>query len=158
MGTLIDGVVRTNAPSLAVTGTVALTGGSVANIFTISGGPVLVEALFAEVTTAVSADACDTKLVMDPTNGADTDICVALDITGAAQYSFFYLDGTIGNAMVNAVPGTALPLAVGMDVPLVLPIGTVDLSLANSDPDTGACIWYMRYRPLKNGASVAGVS
>ena len=156
MTTYIDGVVQEDLyePKTVFTGSVAMTGGNVADIFTIAGGPVLVEALFAEVTAAISDDASNCKLTMDPTNGADTDLCTVLDVADTAQYSFLTVDGTIGSAMVNAVPGTAVPLGVGMDIPMILPIGTIDLGLSTSAPSTGTTVWYMRYRPLKAGASV----
>ena len=143
---------------LAKTGTVLLTAGSVPNIFTIAGGPILVEALFAEITVVVSTNACATKLVMDPTAGADTDMCTTIDISDFIVNSFLTIDGTIGNAMINSVPATALPLGIGMDIPLILPVGTVDLNLANSNPSTGSSVWYMRYRPLAVGVTVTAVA
>jgi len=138
------------------TGAQLLTGGSIANIFTITGGPIEVVSLIGEITAAVSADACAMKLIMDPTGGADTDMCVAVDINAFVINSWIYLDGTIGNAAVQAVPGTALPLGIGADIPLILPPGTIDMNLANSDPDTGAITWYLRYKPLKVGVTVIG--
>lgn len=135
---------------------VALDGGSVVNIFTITGGPVQVLALIAEITEAVSAHACNTKLVADPTAGADTDMCAVLDITGVQIGTFLTIDGTIANAMVKAVPGTALPLGVGMDIPLIIPVGTIDLNLANSNPTSGIATFYLRYKPLAEGARVQG--
>lgn len=153
----IDGVQFNSVEAMenvAVTAAKIVTGGTVANIFTISGGPILLLALCGEITTAVSADACNMKLVMDPTAGADTDMCAVLDLNGLTKNSWIYLDGTIANAAVNAVPGTALPLGIGMDIPLILPPGTIDMNLANSDPTTGAITWYMRYKPLTTGVIV----
>jgi 3-phosphoglycerate kinase len=153
----IDGVKNNSIDvmeNVAVTSAKIVTGGTVANIFTITGGPILVTALCGEVTTAISNNACDMKLIMDPTAGADTDMCVALDVADFAVNSWIYLDGTIGNAAVNAVPGTALPLGIGMDIPLILVPGTIDMNLANSNPTTGAITWYMRYKPLKTGVVV----
>ena len=135
---------------------VALDGGSVADIFTITGGPVAVLALIGEVTEAVSAHACNAKLVADPTTGIDTDMCTVLDIQSLAIGDFLYIDGTIGNALAKAVPGTALPLGIGMDIPLILPVGTVDLNLANSNPTSGIATFTMLYQPLVNGARVQG--
>lgn len=143
---------------VAVTGAQAATGGTVADIFTITGGPIEVLALCGEVTTAISNNACNMKLVADPTNGADTDMCAVLDIADFAQYSWIYIDGTIANAAVQAVPGTALPLGIGMDIPLILPPGTVDMNLANSNPTTGAITWYLRYKPLNTGITVTPAS
>lgn len=135
---------------------VALDGGSVANIFRIYNGPVRLLAFVGECTEAVSAHACNMKFVMDPTTGADTDMCLVVDINAMALGSFFYLDGTIGNACVIAVPGTALPLGIGMDIPLILPVGTIDLNLANSNPTSGIADIWMQYIPLVDGAYVVG--
>jgi len=143
-------------PKSATASQVALDGGTVADIFTISGGPVRVLSFIGITTEAVSANACDMKFVMDPTTGADTDMCLVVDINAMAIGSIFYIDGTIGNAAVIAVPGTALPLGIGMDIPLILPVGTVDLNLANSNPTSGIADIYMQYQPLIPNAYVAG--
>lgn len=138
------------------TGAQIVTGGSVANIFTITGGPIEVVALVGEVTTAVSANPCAMKLIMDPTAGADTDMCATVDIDGFVINSWISLDGTILNAAVQAIPGAALPLGIGMDIPLILPPGTIDMNLANNNPTTGAITWYLRYKPLVTGITVIG--
>jgi hypothetical protein len=135
---------------------VALDGGSVADIFTVAGGPVMLVALIGECTEAVSANACAAKLVMDPTTGADTDMCGTADINAMGIGSFFTIDGTKANPAVIAVPGTALPLGIGTDIPMILPIGTVDLNLANSDPTSGIATFYLAYLPLTPGATVSG--
>lgn len=138
------------------TGAQSAADGTVANIFTISGGPILVEALVGEFTAAVSNHACNMQLTMDPTSGADTAMCANVDIANTAINSWVYLDGTVANAAVIAVPATALPLGIGMDIPLVLPPGTIDMTLANSTPTTGSITWYLRYKPLKKGVVVTG--
>jgi|GEM_PF-3587958 len=138
------------------TGAQLLTGGSIANIFTITGGPIAVTSLIGEITAAVSGNACAMKLIMDPSAGADTDMCATIDINAFVINSWIYLDGTIGSAAVQAIPGTALPLGIGMDIPLILPPGTIDMNLANNNPTTGAITWYMRYKPLKVGITVIG--
>lgn len=138
------------------TGAQIVTGGSVANIFTITGGPIEVVALVGEVTAAVSAHACAMKLIMDPTAGADTDMCATIDINGFVINSWIFLDGTIASAAVQAIPGTTLPLGIGMDIPLILPPGTIDMNLANNNPTTGAITWYLRYKPLVTGITVIG--
>lgn len=135
---------------------VALDGGSVADIFTITGGPILPLALIMEITEAVSAHNCNAKLIADPVAGIDTDMCAVVDIISAAIGDFFYIDGAIANAWIKAAPGTALPLGIGMDIPLILPVGTVDLDLANNTPTSGIATFYMRYKPLAEGARVQG--
>lgn len=145
------------AEKAVVTGEQVLTGGSIANIFQIiSPGPIAVTSLIGHITEAVSANACDLKLVMDPSAGIDTDMCAVLDINGFVLDSWIYLDGVIANAAVQAISGTALPRA--MDIPLILPRGTIDLDLSNSDPTTGAIVWYLKYIPLNTGITVTGIA
>lgn len=162
MSEIVDGIISQAVWDQMEKGVAAgaqiVTGGSVANIFTIVGGPIEVIALVGEVTTAVSNDPCDMKLIMDPTAGADTDMCLVLDIDNFVINTWIHLDGTIGNAAVESVPATALPLGVGMDIPLILPPGTIDMNLANSDPTTGAITWYIRFKPLKAGVTVVGLA
>lgn len=135
---------------------IALDGGSITDLFTIAGGPILLLSLIAEITEAVSAHACDAKLVADPSAGIDTDMCAVVDIVSAAIGDFFYIDGTIANAMMKAAPGTALPLGIGMDIPLIIPAGTIDLNLANSTPTSGIATFFLRYKPLASGVLVQG--
>jgi hypothetical protein len=158
--TVIYGV-NPEREQVAKASNVSVTGGSVANMFTISGGPVLLIALVGEITATVSNNACNTKLVMDPTTGADTDLCAVLDIAQDVIGGFWFITGLAADAMVNAVPGTAL--ASGMTAlngeaihPKVLPEGTIDFNLANSNPTTGSVDWYLRYKPLTPNARVAG--
>lgn len=162
MTEIIDGIINRAVLDMAEkavsAGAQIVTGGSVANIFTITGGPIEVVSLVGEVTTAVSNNPCNMKLIMDPTAGADTDMCLVLDIDSFVINTWIHLDGTIGNAAVENVPGAALPLGVGMDIPLILPPGTIDMNLANSNPSTGAITWYMRYKPLKTGITVVGLA
>jgi len=160
MTEIVDGNVLNDVEDLmgkaVSTGAQLTTGGTIANIFTITGGPILVESLVGEFTAAVSANACTLQLTMDPTAGADTAMCATVDIVSAAINSWVYLDGTIASPAVIAVPATALPLGIGMDIPLILPPGTIDMTLGNSNPTTGAITWYMRYKPLKSGVTVTG--
>lgn len=146
---------------LAKASNISVIGGSVANIFTISGGPVLLLALVAEITATVSNNACNAKLVIDPTTGADTDLCTVLDIKQDVIGGFWFITGLAADALINAVSGTALPSGMaaldGTAIhPKILPVGTIDLSLSNSDPTTGSADWYLRYKPLAPDAKVFG--
>lgn len=152
-GAMIAGPVQEYAVK---TGPVALYGGTVADIFTIKGGPIAITALIAEAYSAVSANACTVQFVADPTTGADTLMCTTVDVNAMAAGSYIYIDGTIGNAGVIAVPGTALPLGIGMDIPLLAPAGTIDFSMANSNPTSGGAYFYMKYTPLVPGVTVEG--
>ncbi len=156
----IDGIIDETVVDMmeqsVKTGAQITTGGTVANIFTITGGPILVTAFVGEVTTAISDNASTLTLTMDPTAGADTGMNVALDLADFAINTWISIDGTIGNAAVEHIPGTTLPLGIGMDIPLVLPPGTVDMVMSNNNTTTGAITWYMRYKPLSSGITVVG--
>lgn len=146
---------------IAVASAVVMTGGSVANIFTISGGPIMLLALVGFITETVSNNACNTKLIMNPTTGADTDLCAVLDIAQDVIGGFWFITGLDSDALINAVPGTTLPrgmaAANGTALhPVICPVGIIDLSLANSNPTTGKVDWYFRYKPMHPDAFVIG--
>lgn len=131
--------------------------GSVANVFTITGGPVAITAIIAETYSTVSANACGLTLTADPANGyTDTALQTsAIDINGMVAGSIISWSAT-SNAADGAirVPGTSLPY--GSEQPIIVPEGTLDLTLANSNPTSGGVHFYIRYFPLRNDAKVTG--
>ena len=133
---------------------VALTAGSVEDVFTVANGPVAVLGLFAHVTTAVSNDACNAKFQSDPTVGAaSSDLCGNLDIDSAAIGDVLSITGTSGTAMAGSANGTAVGNLCA--TPQVVLPGGVDLVLANSDPTAGIADVYIVYRPLAADAAVS---
>ena len=131
---------------------IALTAGTVLDVFTVANGPIELLALVMHVTAAVSADACTAKWVLDPTVGIDTDISGTVDIISAAAGDVFYVTGASAAAMVKAATGTAIPL--GCTTPPIVMPGGIDLTLGNSNPTTGAATAYLVYRPLSSTATV----
>lgn len=159
MAELVDGKVYEALLDMAEksveTGAQVVTGGTVADIFTITGGPIEVLSLIGEFTTAVTSGGASTmQLKMDPTAGGDTVMCTAVDLQSEIVNTWAYITGAIGDAVVYAEPATALPL--GCTTPLVLPPGTIDMIMSNSTPSAGAITWYLRYKPLKTGITVVG--
>ena len=157
MGVTVNGILSTDTahnPQVA-TASLALTGGSVADVFTVSGGPVQLLGLFTHVTTAVSNNACTFKWQSDPTSGtSSTDLCDDVaSIAQAAIGDVFYITGVSANAQVKAANGTAA--ALSCTTPVFLLPGGVDAVLGNSDPTTGAATVYLVYRPLVDGAGVS---
>lgn len=114
--------------------------------FTISGGRVAAFFL-GEVTTAVQNQACNAKLIHNPTVGTDLDICAVLDIANDELGTLYSMTGTVGDALLGA--GQAGRLAN----PIILKPGTVDFS--TSATNTGATKWSCFYVPIDDGASVA---
>jgi len=133
---------------------VALTGGDVVDVFTVAGGPILLDVLVMEITTAVSANACLIHFESDPTLGSSTHISegtAAPDIASAAQGDFFYVVGGSQVVMVKAATGTDLPEGLDNN-PIIVPVGGIDLKLSTSTPSTGIATIFLRYRPLVPGA------
>lgn len=137
---------------------VALTGGTVADVFTVAGGPIEIINLWVDITTAVSANACVINFQSDPTVGAsNTDISegtAGADLTGLALGSVVHLNGDSQDVMKIAANGTDLPVKENQNGGIFCPIGGIDMILANSDPTTGIATLWMRYKPLARGVTV----
>ncbi|HEX7134361.1 MAG TPA: hypothetical protein VF228_17425 [Iamia sp.] len=119
-------------------------------LFTITGGRVLLVALVGEVTTAIQAQANNTKLKHNPTaTGADRDLCAVLDITGDAVGEQYTISGTVGDALRSSL----LSSNAVLDKPLLLSAGDIELDCAASN--TGSVKWSLVYVPFDEGASVA---
>lgn len=117
-------------------------------LFTVTGGRILLTSIVGEVTTVIQTQANNTKIVSNPTTGTDVDLCAVLDITADQVGCLYGITGTFATAMVGANAGATVALAT----PIVIPIGTIDLSCAASS--TGSVKWKMTYVPLDTGASV----
>jgi len=115
------------------------------SLFTVTGKVELLQ-IVGEVTTIVETKANNTLLKINPTVGADVDICAALDITAAAAGSLFTITGTFANALINTVSG-AVP---GQALPVVLTAGILELECAATS--TGAVKWTAVYKSIDPGA------
>ena len=115
--------------------------------FTVTGKIKLLD-IVGEVTTVIQTQANNTKLIANPTVGADVDLCAVNDITADAVGTIYTITGTLANAMVATTSGAGVAQAA----PLVIAAGTIDLSCAATN--TGATKWLVRYQPLESGARV----
>lgn len=116
-------------------------------LFTVTGR-VRITSIIGEVTTIVQTQACNAKLVANPTVGTDVDMCAVLDITAAAVGAQFSITGTLANALVKTTSGVGVAQAASL---LILP-GTIDLS--TSATNTGAVKWRVEYVPVDAGARI----
>ena len=116
-------------------------------LFTVTG-KILVVDIIGEVTTVIQTQANNTKLVANPTVGADVDMCAVLDISADAVGSTMNITGTLANAMVN-VPGGAGVAQAGRQI---IHGGTIDLNCAASN--TGAIKWTLHWIPIEEDADV----
>lgn len=136
---------------LKVTKTTAdtITGAAV-SLFSVSGGRVLMTALYGEVTTVIGGGANASKLQFNPTTGTTNDLCATLDIDADEAGTLYSIDGTPATAMLRSESGAV----ANMDSNgVILDIGDVEFTSAADA--TGSIQWTMWYIPLDTGASVA---
>ena len=147
---IIDGLVDTVATTTPV-----IVSRSAANLpqttqtayFTVTGR-VLVTQIVGEVTTIIETQDNDTKLIANPTVGADVDLCTALNITADAVGTIYTITGTLADAMVATTSGAVTAQASAV----LVAAGTIDLDCAASN--TGATKWTLHYIPLDSGSTV----
>ncbi|HTY35429.1 hypothetical protein [Mycobacterium sp.] len=142
--------VRTIAKGILVSrATATLPQSTTGNIFTITGGRIILRGLVGTVTTIIQVQADATKLTSSPTTGSAVDLCTTTDITGLEVGGMLALPAAVGSALVKA-NGGACAIA---DPGLVLPVGSIVLNCGASN--TGSVKWDLIYTPLDNGAQVA---
>lgn len=116
------------------------------DLFTVVGGSIVIERLYAVVTVVIQNQANATKFIFDPTTGSDVDLCTATSIANAAVSTILAQPGALGSAL-------AVGLAVaGQSTPQVVGTGTIDLHCAASN--TGEVEVYLAYRRLDPRARV----
>ena len=120
-----------------------LPAGTTQNIFTVSGGRVVVKALVGQVTTAIQNQACNFKVTSVPTTGTAVDLASNLDIDNDEAGCLYLVEGD-GTALVGANAGAALS-GIGMGI-MVIPVGTIRVE--TSATNTGATKWDLWYQPL----------
>ena len=118
-------------------------------LFTVSGGPVIVTAIWGEVTTVIQTQANNMKLKFNPdATGADQDLCAVLNVSADAVGTIYTITGTVGDAMVD-------DLLIGnpaLAAPLFLSEGSIELDCAASN--TGQVKWGLLYVPAEAGGTI----
>lgn len=122
------------------------------NIFTVTGGRILIVALTGQVTTVIGGTATTLKVTNTPTSGTATDIASATAITSKEVGTLLGLPLTPGSALVVGANAGAAVQVPGHQGWLIEP-GT--LSVTTSASTTGAISYDLVYIPYDTGASVA---
>ena len=125
----------------------ALPASTAGALFTVTG-KILVVDIIGEVTTIIQTQANATKLIANPTVGADVDLCATNDISADAVGSHYNITGTLANAMVNTAGGAGVAQAGRV----IVKAGTIDLSCAATN--TGAIKWTLHWIPIEEDADV----
>lgn len=119
-------------------------------IFTIATGPVEITGIMGYVTVGLSQTTCNLKIKIDPTTGAETDICTNLDVTGDVAGTTYSVITSVGGA---ALQEATLGVDEGMGgFSILAPVGIIELETSGSP--TGSVEWYVRYKPLAPGAVI----
>ena len=147
-------------PRTSISTGLALTGGDLEDVFTVTGGYVLLQGMCVVVTTAVSANAALIGFVHDPpaTYGASTtEIATetgSADLQSAAIGDMFSAE-LDASAVVKYAHGTALGVFGAVNPGgLVLPPGGIDITISTSNPTTGAGDAIVYYTPLTANAYI----
>lgn len=131
-----------NGPVSKATGTLA---SSTVALFTVSGGEVLVTAMWGVVTTSITV-ANTYKLQFNPTTGDTQDLCASTDIGTTDTTAGTLL--TFG-AQTATAPKKLMSIGYGEPLRAVLTIGQIEHVSGGTD---GAITWYVTWVPLTQGA------
>ncbi len=137
----------TSVPQTVQRATATTPQGTASNLFTVTGR-VLIDQIIGEVTVEIGAGANNTKLVSNPTVGADVDLCAVVDIDGDAVGTLLHITGTVANAMIATTSGAF----EAQSNSLMVSAGTIDLNCTGST--AGSIKWTVIYRALDSGSSV----
>ncbi len=132
---------------IAMTSNKALPASTAGSIFTVTGVVELLSIIWV-VTTVIQAQANATK-IQAISNAATTDLCATLDINGNAAQSRYSITGTFANAMINTAKW--VPVA-RQATSVILQEWTIALNCAATN--TWNVRWFVRYKPLQEGARI----
>jgi hypothetical protein len=150
------------AGTSVVKSSLALPATATGNLFTVTGGGVMVTGLLGRVTTATGATV--TTLSLGTTGSTTTSLATATAITSAAAGTFLIpsvassaggaLTVTKGPAFLNS----AWPATNDFNIPTLFGaffLANDVITWTTSATDTGAVTWYLWYLPIDTSASVS---
>jgi hypothetical protein len=132
-------------------------------IFTISGGRILITALYGLVTTVIAGTTPAAKYIATPTTGTANDMCAALTITSDEAGMQWNLPAAVASALVGAAStgksgsvsgvGTGASGSGGGWCGQIVAPGTIGFNVSAADA-TGAVTHSLYYIPLDDAARV----
>lgn len=132
-------IAETSATTLAQTGDKSL--------FTVSGRCV-VHSIVGITTVDIQDQANATLLKVNPTVGADVDLCAALDIVDDAAGTIYNITGTFADALVGTTSGAV----IAQVTPFIVAAGIIELECAANN--TGNVRWICRWEPLDADSTI----
>ena len=128
---------------------------STQTVFTVSGGRIMITALYGLVTTIIGGTTPAVKYVATPTVGTANDMCTTLTITADEVGMMWQLPLAVGSALVGAAAAGKSGSLSGNGGPcgqIVAP-GTIGFNCSAADA-TGAVTHTLIYIPLDDAARV----
>lgn len=122
------------------------------NIFTVSGGRILMIALIGQVTTAVQNQACSLSINSVATAGSSLALCTGGSIINAPVGTHFSLPSSAGSALVTDL-ATQSGVQDVMTSAWLIDVGV--LNQQTTATNTGQVKWDVVYIPWDAGAQVA---
>jgi hypothetical protein len=126
-------------------------------LFTVTGGRVLITGLYGVVTTAISDAGEDLNIVMDPTTGdtvqltQDNDLGTTDTAAGTVLAFTYDQDGATNTPMCTK--GAGQPLS------FIATTGEIELSVtAGTGSEDGVVDWYCTWVPYDTGAAVTAAT
>lgn len=140
--------INPRSPVFVSRATATLPQGTTGALFSIEGGPIILDSIIGRVTTAIENQANNTQLLLDPdSGGSNVALCTVLDIDNDAVGTLYGITGDPTDAMVGTLDMIDAPTEQ-----LVLNEGDIILSCAASN--TGSIEWSLLYRPLSEDSRV----
>jgi hypothetical protein len=123
------------------------------NMFTVSGGEVLVTSLYLKVTTSITTNGGTLALQTAPTTGDAVTVVAATDLgtTDSAAGSLIGVDGRIADPATSGATFTRVFVKGGPAL-MGLPVTTGVINLVGASSVNGAVTAYVNWVPLTNGA------
>ncbi len=137
----------TSAPALGAT-----------DLFSITGGNILLTGLVGEVTTVLDANASTFKLHFDPDEATAThaDLSIATAAQNAAPVGRHYHLPTAAASALQTDDGAKSGYVVQI-LEMLFPPGDIQLVVGGAGQVTGRVKWDLYYIPLDDGVSVVAV-
>lgn len=129
--------------------TADVTAGTV-NLFTVSGGRILVTQILGEITESMENIAIVVSLQADPTAGSPRGICANLDIDTYLIGDLLGITGINTDAML---PPATSGVIEAQTMGVIVQEGTIDL-ISAATPATGRVKWTLKWIPIDEGAAV----
>ncbi len=124
------------------------------DLWSLSGPVIITDIVGIVTTTAIQAQATNTKISFDPDDGgSDVDLCANLDATGDVTGTIYRITGDFSDALVSGLDALE---SSGHDVKKGIPLSQAgDIKVTYGATSTGQINWFIKYESL-GGVITAG--